>query len=242
MLRPIAGAVNPPDLSPRAPAAKACSMASTGVKPMPALSRITGRRPASSVKLPRGALASMTSPTLSRSRHRPRLRSVRLPLDADPPALVARFAGQRVAAQQRRRLGRGLQPEHDELPGQRPAERTAISSVRARAKSRSRSRAACPRPATAGTRPMPAPARPRAPMPGLPSSSPLVPARARFRTRSASRRSTPGCATPAQVRPFRARADTGARRSRRRSNAQDQPGPCMISSPASTSPSSRTRK
>jgi hypothetical protein len=66
MLAAVAGTVNPPNLSPSSLGGQSGSIASTGVAPMPALTRTTGRSPCRNVKLPRGALTSRISPARTR--------------------------------------------------------------------------------------------------------------------------------------------------------------------------------
>ena len=109
-----------------ASAASAWSIARTGVAPTPALSRTMGRSPGRSVKLPRGALTSNTSPTRTWLVHVGTGHAVQLLLNTHAVVICAWRVRERVTAQQRRRIRVRPQAQDDELARLGSDQRTSV--------------------------------------------------------------------------------------------------------------------
>ena len=102
--------------------------------PMPALSRTTGPSPCRNispcrnVKLPRGALTSGNIACLNPRIYVSPGGAMRLALDADAIAFLARRR-QRIAAQQSALVGPRLEPQYDKLPRQDIGQRLTVGRL-----------------------------------------------------------------------------------------------------------------
>ena len=205
----------------RGRAASACSIASTGVAPTPGAEQHDRALPGleDEAAARRGDVehvADLQALVQVAADHA-------VALDADPEPAFA--VGQRVAAQQRRAVPVRAQPHGDVGAGldvPRASRRTGTTS-------RSRSRAAPPHPRRHEACPRRRRRTRRAPRAGR-GSCPSSP------------RSAPGSAARVRASGATCRADRAARRPRRSSAAPVRRRPWSIVSPASTCPSSSTRK
>ena len=110
-------------------AASACSIARTGVAPIPALSSTTGRSPDCRMKLPRGEtdVESIAHPDML-----PQVgssRTIRLDLHADSIALRREGARERIAAKKRRAAGGRLKTQDHVLAWQRHRQRLTVRAL-----------------------------------------------------------------------------------------------------------------
>ena len=184
----------------------------TGVAPTPALRRTTGPSPGRSVKLPRGALTSSTSPICNLLVDPGARHAMRFPLYADAIAAVTGFTRQGIAAHQRRCAGRRRSGAARQTGREGPRPGEVHPQARASAKSRCCSRESSATPAAGGIPPMPeavpTPDRARH-FPSSQRRSAL--ARATPPGIGASLRSARGCAARARARCLGDRACTAAR-------------------------------